>query len=597
MQSDRAVKVVARYAHLENIKRPWLPLWQIAGLYVVPTKRNFYNDISDGQSLTGQIFDTTAVMACQQAASTIVGALWPNGPKTFVIDAPDDMEVEEANNQDYKKYYNTASKRMYSAMDNPESALQTSIFEYMQDQLGFGTSGIFTEENYGDDANEKPVKYYPVDCKKICISEGPDGFVDTVYMKKPMTVKQLIQEYGVENVSKRSRDAFHNDNGDMKVHVLHAIEPRIKDTAQLFGNLNMPVASIHIEMDTNNILRESGYSEMPVFVTRFWKAMGEIYGRAPGTESLPDVIGVNFLSEMYDVAVEKKLDPPGILNSDGSLGGGTFDKSAGAVNIRNSSGRMQEHTKTWEPLLDVGDVSLTEKRIESLQLKIDRAFFIDRLNDLNNDSRMTLGEANIRNEMRGQSLNTTYSRQIHEMFSRLIKRTLHIMMNKGLLGVINGSEEYNAAIQRGEQPLVIPDGLVKRLQQGRDFYKITFISPAVRMMRLEELNAINNILGIVEKLGPIKPEMMDALDFDKIMLKLQELTGAPPEIINSVEAIQQIRQSRAQQQQDAAMAAKGEQVALTAKHAGQAAHATAQSGLPPTAILESVAGQGQQQQQ
>jgi len=595
--SERARKVINRYERMNAMKQPWLPLWQVAGAFVIPTKRNFYNDLSDGQPLTAEVFDTTAISACQQSASTLAGALWPNGPKTFVFDAPDDMDDDLKNNAEIKSYYATASKRMYSAMDNPEASLQTSIFEYMHDQLGFGTSAVFVEENFGPDQMEKPVRYYPLDCKKICISEGPDGFVDTVYIKKVLTVKQVVQEYGIDKVSKRTRDSFLNENGDEKVEIIQAIEPRIDDVKPLFGSLAMPIASIHVEVSGNCVLRETGYEEMPVFVTRFWKAMGEVYGRAPGTEFLPDIIEANFLREMLAVAVEKKLNPPGILNYDGSLGGGTFNTSAGAVNIRNISGRMQDTGKAWEPLFDVGDVSLTEEHIKELQQIIERGFYIDRLNDLGNDSRMTGMEANIRNEMRGQSLNTTYSRQYAELFTRLIRRTAHIMFNKGLLGVPANSPQALQSQQQGIKPLIIPDALLQRLANKQSFYKITYISPAIRMMKLEELNAITNIMGIAEKIGAIKSEVLDAINFDRLFLKLQELTGAPPEIVNSSEEIQAIRQSRAQQMQEAAQAAKGEQVALTAKHAGQAADATSKSGLPPTAILDAIAAQGQGQGQ
>jgi hypothetical protein len=590
---SRAQKVLDKHEQLKAIKAPWLATWQFVGLYVLPRKQDFFNQVQDGANLTGQIFDSTAPRANQQMASSIIGAIWPNGSKTFVLDPPDDMDFAESKKADVKDYYLKASKRMYGVMDNPEAGLTTSIDEYMLDQPAFGVSGIFAEENFDTDEFNKPVRYYAVDCKKACIMEGKDGFVDTVYVERSITVKQLIQEYGVDNVSKKSRDAWDNNKQNEKVRVLHAIEPRIEGVKNIFGNQFMPIASIHIEMDAPKILKESGYSEMPVFVTRFWKANGEVYGRSPATESMPDIIAANVMGEAFALATEKQLDPPGILSHDGSIGGGTVDMSAGAITIRNTQGRLNEaNHKVWEQLVTVGDMTPTAKYIEMLVENIKQAFFIDRLTDFNNDTRMTLGEANMRDQMRGQSLNTTYSRQISEMFSRLVQRTFHIMLGKGLLGVVKGSPQYYDILRAGGTPWIIPDAIAKRMLGNQHSYKVTFISPAIRIMRAEELSGIMNILTVVEKIAPVNPEILDAINFDALIYKMQELTGAPSEILNSLERIQAIRTNRNQMQQQQMQAQQTEQMALTAKHAGQAAQATTKSGLPPLTLLQ---GGGQRQ--
>ena len=586
--SQRAAKVKERYSALKAKKQVWINTWQLVGLYVQPSKQDFYGHQPEGQIMSGRMFDSTASRSAQQAASSITGSIWPNGPKSFQMAPPDDMDDKQAQSQEIADWFSYVNKTMYSLMDNPDNGLHTSMIEYMQEQLTIGTSGIFVEENFNPATmTEVPVCYHALDAKRICISEGPNHFVDTVYIETSYTVKQMIQEYGIDSVSSEVRAHYENSRTEEKIKVLHAIEPRIDGVPNLFGNRNLPVASIHIELNSNKILKESGYAEMPAFITRFWKYVNEVYGRSPATENMPDIIEANILREAVIVAVEKSLNPPLILHDDGTLGGGVFDTSANAVNIRNASGRMADAQKLVEQIYDTGDISIAEKRILELQSGIEQAYFIDRLNDLGNDTRMTLGEANMRNEMRGQSLSSTYARQISELLNRLVKRTFHIMLSKNLFGYVRNSQEWIYQLHKtGVAPRTIPDAIAQRMMTGGHAYKVLFISPAMRILRSEELLGLQSVKQTVADLGQIAPSVANQVNWTRFFKRQVELTGAPQDILNSTEEVAQIEQQQQAQQQAMMDAQTKEQGALTAKHLGQAAKATAESGIPPLALIQ-----------
>lgn len=88
---------------------------------------------------------------------------------------------------------------------------------------------------------------------------------------------------------------------------------------------------------------------------------------------------------------------------DGTLGAGEIDDSPNGVTVVNVSGRISNQDPI-KPLYTVGELQSVENHTEQLRQQITQAFFIDRLLDLNNDTRMTLGEAQIRNRIRGESL-------------------------------------------------------------------------------------------------------------------------------------------------------------------------------------------------
>lgn len=578
---NKVQRVLERYGKLKAEKNPWLPLYQILGEYVMTRKQNFTADIQDGEFLTGKIFDNTAGSANHLMASSMIGALWPNSAKTFFIGAPLALRAKGLETQEVKDYYERVTQTMAEAMDHPKAGLLTSLEEYMNDQGVFGISGVGAFENTDEDELEVPVRYTAVDAKKIAIDEGKDGFVDTVYIEKQMTVRQLVQEYGVDNVSKASAEAFNNGRCEEKVVVVHAIETRVDGDPYGFGNADMPVASMHIEKSAGKKLRESGFTEMPVFITRFWKAMGEKYGRSPAMEALPDILEANALREATIIAIEKALDPPLAVFNDGTLGGGVIDTSAGAINVFNVSGRIgNANQKPIEQLVTTGELNSSYTRIAELREIIKNNFFIDRLLDLNNETRMTLGEANIRNELRGQSLGTVYARQIAELFTRLIERTFNIMLSKGLLGVLKNSQEEQAILAAGGVPFYIPDAVADLMMEGKDVFKITFISPAARIMKAEELLGIQRTVEFAIGVAAAAPEILDNLDLDQIIRDVQDLTGAPSRTVVSLDTVRKIRESRQQQQQAMLQMQAQQQQAETARATGQAAQAASQAGIP-----------------
>lgn len=580
-QTDKVRKILDRYKKMKADKQPFINLYRLIGKYVMTRKQNFDGDRAQGEILTAQVFDGTAGRCVQLAASSLLGALFPNAGKTFRIAPPDHMPQSVAESQEVKDFYKRCNDRMSNIMDNPRAGLNTSLIEYMTDQVSFGISGIGVFENEDETDKTIPIRYVPIDCKKMCIAEGPDTFVDTIYIEYEMTVKQLVQRYKYENVSPQSQKSCSEDPGK-KVKVLHAIEPRIDQKANLFGSDNMPWGSIHIEIDHNHqIGTDSGYWDMPVLVTRFWKAMGEIYGRSPASEAMPDILEANLFREASIVATEKMLNPPLAVNDPDILGRGKLRTGAGEINVRKMGGRQMElgNRPAVEPIVTINELQSTYKRIEELRMVIEQAFFIDQFKDLGNGStRITAEQARMLYEFRGQNLGTIYSRQIAELFTPLIDRTFNICINRGIFGAVPDSDMHYMAIAQQEEIELIPDVIMEMTAKGEEIYKVEYISPAKRIMEAEEMMGIERMTLFLTSAQPLQPNVIDNVDFDDLIRRVQERTGSPSSIIKSMEVVRQMRQEQAKQQ--AAMmemqaAAVG---AESARNAGQAVQAFSKAG-------------------
>lgn len=542
-----------RLKTLQTRKTLWLTMYQFVGMYIMLRKQNFLNYLQPGSFLTDRIFDSTAVHANAQMAASLLGALWPNGARSFKIVRPPNLP----DTKEVKDFFIWQSQTMTDVMDDTKGGLPTALSEYMLDQGSFGISGISVLENKKDPA--VPIRYRAINVKNFVIDEGEDGFVDTVYIEEELTLRQAVQRYGVDALSSKSRESFKNRNFEQKLKILIVIEPRLERNPKKLNNKNMPVMSLHIEMGTEKILKESGFEEMPYLITRFLKALGEIYGRSSGMLALPDILQLNTIMESVMIASEKKLDPPLMVTSDGTFSDDAINTSAGGITVVSVSGRIGQQ-KVIEPLFDVGEFNSTLKLAEVLKESISQAYFIDRLLDLNNNTRMTLGEARIRDRLRGESLSSLFTRQEAELFNPLIERTYNILLRRGRLGVVRNSQEEKSLVAAGIVPKYIPDVIVKAMERGEEVYRIQYFSPAKRLMQAEEARGIAEQWDFAANImAPIAPTVMDMLNADEAIKRWSVLVGAPEETLNSTETVKGIRAARAAQEKAtvALEAAKG----------------------------------------
>ena len=539
--ANKVATLLSRHKKLQSEKAVLNGVYSLISEYVFNKKYNLAGTPNGGLFVDGDIYDNTGLRANSIMSNVMVNNLWPNGPRTFRVrktwDTPDTKENKE--------WFRWVNSQMYSVMDNSRAGLVTALDEYMLDQGSYGISGIYVSEV--DTDLTCPIRYTAWDIKSMCVDEGPDGLIDTVFVEITMTIRNAVREYGLENLGQKTQKAFIDGNLEEKIKILHVIEPRIERNPRKYGVKDMPIASIHIEVDSRKIIKESGFEEMPVFVGRFIKVLGEKYGRSPAMVAMPDILEANATREAISIATEKQLDPPLAVYDDGSLGGGSIETSAGAINVFSVSGRIN-NGRPIEPLYTVGELQSSYNHIETLKETINNHFYLDRLLDFNNETRMTLGEAQLRNALRGQSLGTFYARQEMEVITPLIKRTFNILLKKGLFGVIQGSYEERELLKQGIRPIYIPNNIVQRILGGLDIYELDFISPAKRTMQSEELQGTIETVNLAVGVAPALPEILDNIDGDKMLRRIAKLSGADEDLLKDMETVQALRKARAEQQ-------------------------------------------------
>ena len=562
MENKETKRWFDRYSKAKSKKKTWLDLWQYCGKYIHTRKQNFteYND--QGQFLVEDVFDSTGPKANRKMAAALIGLMWQGFKKSVRLNPAKNIDVT----QEVKDYFEEVMDRAGRAFDDPRAGFILSQEEYMIDQGCFGTSGIGCFEG-----TESHLLFQAWGVDEITIEEGENGYVRTIYREFEVPVSRAEADYGLENLSERVQELFNEGKMNDMVKFLHIIAPADKGEEKSYQSLTY-------EYDTKKLVKRSGFFEFPVPVSRFYKRRNEIYGRSPAMDALSDILEINATKEARISAIEKSLDPPLGVYDDSLLGNEEVDTSAGGINVFATSGRIANQNPIF-PLFTVETIREADKSIEDLMRSINEHFSVDRLLDFNNETRMTLGEAQMRQQIRSEALGSLFSRQQNELYTPLIERGMNVLFRKGVLGVARGTEEEQILLAQGEEPFYMPDEVAKVALRGDDYFEIEYITPAARMLETAEAQGVLRSWEFALNIAQANPEILDNLDPDKSLGIIARSEGAPDSIIRAPEVIEQIRVSRAQQIQEQMQREQAQQEVDIARGVGEAGKAV-EEGFP-----------------
>jgi len=537
------------------------------------------------------VYDDTSVDAAYTCAMALGGALWPNTAESFnvVLKAPPNTTsaaVAEFQSQEVADYLQEVTKKVHHVMDHPKAGFLLAFGEHLVEQVVYGTSGIYPEEQEDDD--ECPVNYKAISIETAVFDEGRNKFIDTVMMEYAYTAKEVVDTYGYDNCSDRTQGLYRSEMYSTYVKVVHAIYPRsrAKNTKYKPGNekLLKPWASVHFEYDSKHLLLEDGLDEFSVFTTRFTKRPNELYGRSLGMNALPSVKELNLLRKSYGSAILKRSDPPLGFYHDMIAGGGQANIGAGARVPLYATGRLPQGQSPIMQLYEIPDPTMAGQRCEMLIEVIQNKFLIDKLLDFANKTRMTAEETRERVGFRAQSLGMVFSRQLYETLDPVAMHTTKILWNRKQLGLHPTKDRMliRKMTNQGLKPLIMPKIVANLADQGIFPFKAHWISPAAQAMRRAALDGLQQFTEYGIQLAEAgHPEAMDNMDVDIAMREAQHLFGAPPKVLRGKDAM--LRQRRVRNQSGAMQQQlnQGEQKATIAQKSATAAKNYAMAGQQP----------------
>lgn len=541
---------------LEQERTTFEPHWRELSDFIIPRGSRFLtSEANRGDRRNNKIVDPTATMANRTLSSGMMSGITSPARPWFKLATPDPEMMDYG---PVKLWLETVQNRM-NDMFNKSNLYQSLPLIYSS--LGTFATGAMAVLEDDDDV----IRTMPFPVGSYYIANSPRLSVDTCFRKFSMTVRQLVREFGLNDVSSSTKSAFENGTYEKWVDVVHAVYPNMNRETGKMNAKNKAFRSVYFEVggDNDKVLRESGYDEFPIMAPR-WEVNGEdVYGSScPGMIALGQVKALQLEQRRKAQQIDKQTNPPmigptSLKTQRVSLLPGDItyvDQVTGAEGLRPA---YMVNPNLGDLL---GDIQDTRQLINS-------AYFVDLFMMLQNvNTRSMPVEAVI--EMKEEKLlmlGPVLERLNDEFLDPLIDRAFSMMARKNML----------------PEPPEEMQGMPLRIE---------YISVMAQAQKAIGLSSLERFVGFVGNLASAKPEALDKLDVDQAIDNYAVMSGVSPTVVVPQEQAQQTRSDRAQQQQQAMAMQTGMAAVQGAKTLSEAK--TADPNLL-TALASAVGGQQQ----
>ena len=546
-----------RYYSMDNERTSFLPLWQDISDHVRPNAVRINTTIKadKGRRADINIIDPTATLASRTLRSGLMAGLTSPARPWFKLGTPD----PGLNNFTPVKVW------LYQVDEILHDVFSKSNL-YQVLPMIYGDCGDFATSCMSCLEDDKTVmRFSHFMPGQFFIAVNNHNRCDSMYRRFPMTVRQLVQQFG-DNVSPTVRGMYDAQQYESEIEVCQAIEPNTDRDGGSFSSANKPIRSVWFEWgeDWGRFLRKSGFDEFPIMAPR-WDLYDEsCYGTAsPGIDCLGSNRALQLADKRETQAVDWYVRPHYLVDSSlrqqfkGMLPGGeTYVDNlaaaahAGARPVREVNPSIKE--------IDI--------KIQRYQEFIKRCYFEDVMQTLiqgDTGDRKTAREIEEYHAEKVLILGPVMERFNDELFDPLIDRGFGICLRKGLL----------------PPP---PQEL-----SGQSL-KVEYTSILAQAQRVLGVSSIQEVFGITAELSKLDPKVADKWNGDEALDTIADMYGINPNIIRGKGEVTKLRDVRAKQmqmQQLAAMAKPMKEAAQGAKAMGETDSDNVQS------IMKQMSGQ------
>lgn len=496
-----ADKILKRFEALETARAEWDGIWQQCSDYVLPRS---------GQSnrRAHQIFDSTAPLALGRFAAALESLLTPRDRKWHGLSAGlGDLDRDP----EVSAWLEALRDLMFAARHSPESNFANQLLEAYLSLGLHGTAVVFIDDDLG-----RGLRYQCIPVPEVYLAEDGAGRVDTVFRWYRLSARQALREFGDELPEDIRRDAEDPARLEKEHEFIHGVFPR-REARPGRGGASLPVASVHLARGSRKIVRESGYRCMPYAVSRFMVTPGEVYGRSPAMEVMPDIVQVNAMKKTILRAAEKMVNPPLLTPDDDVLA--AFSLKAGAINY---GGLDEQGRQRVVPLELGGKLPIGLELIEQGRRAINEGFYLNLFQLLAESPQKTATEVMELAWEKAQLLAPSIGRQQSELLGVIIERELDILIQGGLTAALPPMPPSLAeAWARGLRPKYESD--ISRAMAGRE-----------GQVMLRALSAIGS-------LAQFDPSVTALIDAEAAARQLWSALGGPAAVTRKAAEISEIK--------------------------------------------------------
>jgi hypothetical protein len=521
--------LLRRYVKLENDRQSWRNQWMEITDYILPRRGRYILDSQNnrGRVRNNKIVDSTGTQALRtMAAGMMSGMTSPARPwhRRKVRD-------ELMNDGEVRQWLGKVERIERTILNR--SNFYNSMSSVYSELGAFGTAPLYRQPSF-----DTVIRFRPFTVGEYVIAENDQGVIDTLGRRFTMTVAQVVQKFVFDpttekmdwkGTSKATKKNWDNHNYDELVEIVHVIEPRLLADRDLGKRdaLNMPFKSCYFEYgaEGDELLMESGYKKFPAYVPRWDVLGGDVYGRCPGMDHLPDVRQLQHQQKRKAQAIDKMVNPP--MTAPTSLKGKPSTVLPGQTTYVDPMQGTQGFAPAYLVQPRIQEMMMD---IQEVQNRIQRGFYADLFAMMINSDRrqMTATEVVERHEEKLVLLGPVLQRLNVELLDPLLDDVFDFALDAGIL----------------PEP---PQALA-----GEEL-EVEYVSLLAQAQQAVAATAMERTLGFAGNMVAVFPEVTDNINSDEALRQYGDILGVSPDIMRDEDEVAQMREAReqAQQEQDA----------------------------------------------
>ena len=415
--SDKASAILKKYKEAQNIKDYWKDKFEEAYEYCLPNRESFYDE-SPGQKRSDKIFDETAVVGVQEFASRLQAGITPTFARWADFQAGSEIPTEQ------KSIINLELDKItdYVFQVLQQSNFNQEIHEAFMD-LAIGTGVILVEE--GDAVN--PIKFTSVPLTRVCLNNGPDGKIDTIYrtrMCKPDEINILYPKAKLP-------ENFDPLKQKKKIKLIEAIYKVYEDNVEKYK------FCVVMENPKAVLLEEyyEGEGSNPYLVFRWNKASGEVYGRGPVFNAMGAIKTCNLTIELILQNAQMSVSGVYTYEDDGVINPDNISLVPGSL-IPVAPG-----SRGLLPIQAASNFDVAQLVLNDMRQNIKKALYMEALGRPEGTP-MTATEVSERMADLSRQIGSSFGRLQSELITPLLKRIIRILSKQGRIDIpkVNGRE-------------------------------------------------------------------------------------------------------------------------------------------------------------
>jgi len=366
-QTELLEHLATRVSALKLIRNSWEPGWRDIAKYQIPQRGDFFrtaHSTDRGTKRNQAVIDMIAKFALRVLRAGLMGGLTPRTQPWFRLTVPN---ADVANSGNVRAWLDRVAELMLMVFG--QSNLYTCLQSMYGELGGFGTACALMQSD-----REEVFRFYPQTVGTYWLANDSRMVTDTFARRFALPARNVIREYGEDNVSADVRSKKGKSGADGNVMLLHVIEPNDEYEPGEFGTRGKRWRSVTWEEGKNDkALRVAGYDRWPVLAPRWEVLSDDPYGTGCGHDADSDVKSLQILGKRRHSAVDKHVNPamafPAELRNQASgTTPGFMNYFAGNLNDKVGRPLYQTNPSAFAPL---------QALIEDERSIINRCYFAD----------------------------------------------------------------------------------------------------------------------------------------------------------------------------------------------------------------------------